>query len=72
MVHGSDATLVTRVISGDPEAFEVLVFRHQKTAYAIARAHGVPASNLDDVVQEAFLKAFRDLGDLRDRARFLP
>lgn len=72
MARATDATLVTRAICGDAQAFEALISRYQKTAHAIARALRVPASNLDDVVQESFLSAFRDLGDLRDRSRFLP
>ena len=67
---GSDAWSVRRVRSGRPEAFEVLVFRYQRKAFAIARAAGVSSSSLDDVVQEAFFQAFRDLGALTVPSRF--
>ncbi len=68
----SDARLVRRVLSGRPEAFEMLVFRYQKKAYAIAHALGVPPSSLDDAVQEAFFQAYRDLARLADPAKFGP
>src|SRR5687767_15722915 len=67
-----DAALVARTLSGDSDAFEALVLRHQKKAHAVARAHGVAAGAIEDVVQDAFLAAFRDLGSLRDTAKFGP
>ena len=46
-------------------AFEALVSRYQRKAFAIVRALGVRALNADDVVQEAVLKAFENLPRLR-------
>ena len=66
----NDTTLVHGALAGQAAAFEALVERHQKKAHAVARAHGVVGAALDDVVQDAFLKAFRELPSLRDRAKF--
>jgi RNA polymerase sigma factor (sigma-70 family) len=68
----SDAALVRLALADRPEAFEALIFRYQKKAYAIARAIGVPVDSLDDVIQEAFLGAFCGLRDLRSPASFGP
>ena len=66
----SDRAIVLRVMEGRPQSFETLVFRYQKKAHAIARAFGLESAAVDDVVQEAFLQAFRDLPALRDPASF--
>src|SRR5262245_36984091 len=66
----SDATIVRRTMQGRPQAFEALVFRYQKKAYAIARALGLRAPDIDDAVQESFLQAFRDLPSLREPSSF--
>jgi RNA polymerase sigma-70 factor (ECF subfamily) len=68
----TDLRLVRKTRSGQPEAFEGLVLRYQRKAYAVARAIGVAAADLDDVVQEAFLQAYRDLSQLRAMASFGP
>ena len=66
----SDRAIVLRTMEGRPQAFETLVFRYQKKAHAIARAFGLESAAINDVVQEAFLQAFRDLPALRDPSSF--
>lgn len=51
-------------------ACELLVERHQRAALRIAYA--VAGSDADDVVQEAFLKALRNLDRFRVDGRFRP
>jgi RNA polymerase sigma-70 factor (ECF subfamily) len=70
LARGSDATWVRRALDDQPDAFEVLVLRYQKKAHAIAQAVGVPWDAAEDVVQEAFLKAFRSLPLLRQPESF--
>jgi RNA polymerase sigma-70 factor (ECF subfamily) len=70
--HSSDAGLVHRALGGEAEAFEALVERHGRRAYAIARANGARKSDIDDVLQESFIQAYRDMVDLRNGASFLP
>ena len=66
----SDAALVRRALADEPRAFETLVCRYQRRAHAIARAAGVRADSAEDVVQEAFLHAFRGLRNLRAPGSF--
>ena len=65
-----DADLVRSVIAGDDEAFEELVRRHKgailRTAARFARNH----AELEDLGQEAFLRAYRDLRSFRGDAPF--
>ena len=66
----SDAQLVNQALADHGEAFGALVFRYQKKAFAVARALGVSSPQVDDVVQDAFLKAFENLPRLRSPERF--
>ena len=66
-----DAELVTRSLTGDHGAFEALIGRHQLRARAVAGAVlAGDQSAVDDVVQEAFVLAYRRLDDLGDPQRF--
>ncbi len=60
-----DATLAARVAQGDGAAFEILYQRYHaplfRTALAMTRRRAVA----EDVLQEAFLRAFRHIGRLR-------
>ena len=66
----SDGDLVRLARDGDPVAFRLLVERHQPMARARARSLCGNPSDVDDVVQEAFLRAYIGLDRLRDPDRF--
>ena len=65
-----DAELVTRSLSGERHAFGTLVTRHQGAACGVAYAvcGDFPAS--EDVAQEAFVSAWKQLRTLRETGRF--
>ena len=65
-----DALLVRRTLAGERAAFDVLVAAHLRRARALARVVVRDDSAVDDVVQEAFLKAYRQLGALGVPAHF--
>lgn len=65
-----DATLVERAREGDAPAFEVLVRRHFRAAYAVALAQLGNAMDAEDVCQDAFLRALKRLDDCRHPDRF--
>jgi RNA polymerase sigma-70 factor (ECF subfamily) len=62
---------VVRARSGDVDAFEELVRRHAPSAYRLAAAI-VGESRAQDIVQDAFLRAWRAIRGLRDAERFEP
>lgn len=70
LTERSDAALVKQTLSGTRTGFELLVQRHAGTARAMALAHVRTYSDAEDVVQEAFVEAFRCLNTLREPARF--
>lgn len=64
-----EATAVARARDGDLGAYETLVARHTATAHRTAVLLGA-ADDADDVVQEAFVKAFLRLGRYRGDSEF--
>lgn len=70
MTDLSDAALVARVRSGNHDAFGVLVTRYQDRMLAYARYMGFGESESLDVVQEAFVRAYRHIGRCGDPSRF--
>jgi RNA polymerase sigma-70 factor (ECF subfamily) len=67
---GSDEDLAARAAAGDELAFEEIVSRYEGRAYRLAcRLLGDDTDALD-VLQNAFLSAYRRLGSFRGEARF--
>ncbi len=65
-----DAQYVALCQGGEPAAFEVLVRRHQKRMFNIAYRMTGNYEDAGDVVQEAFLSAYRTIKHFRGDARF--
>jgi RNA polymerase sigma-70 factor (ECF subfamily) len=70
MDEKTDAGLVAESLAGRGEAFSALVRRYQNYAYGVAIGALSDFELARDVVQEAFLCAYRDLHKLKDPARF--
>ncbi|MBM4185021.1 MAG: sigma-70 family RNA polymerase sigma factor [Gemmatimonadetes bacterium] len=70
MTERSDGALVARVLAGEPQAFGILVERHQDRMLAYVRYMGFDESESRDLAQEAFVRAFRHLRRCGDPERF--
>jgi RNA polymerase sigma-70 factor (ECF subfamily) len=66
----TDRALVNRFRQGDVDAFHDLVQAHQGQAFRMAFLWTGDRGRAEDVVQEAFWKAWRRRAHLRDSARF--
>ena len=66
----TDARLVHRARDGDRAAFEILVRRHLRSAYAVALAELAETQDAEDAVQDSFITAVERLEDCRDPAAF--
>jgi RNA polymerase sigma-70 factor (ECF subfamily) len=66
-----DATAVARARTGDLAAYEVLVVRYSAPAHRAAVLLGA-GDDADDVVQEALVKAYRQLARYRGESGFRP
>jgi len=65
-----DAATVTRARAGDPDAFRLLVERHSKPIFRLAYRMTGNEHDADDVVQETFLRAYRQMARFEERANF--
>lgn len=65
-----DAALVARTQHGDIDAFAELVARHQSAVYGVVSRIIDDRDDVDDVVQEVFVKAFRSIRGFKQDAAF--
>jgi RNA polymerase sigma factor (sigma-70 family) len=66
----TDVAVVSRARSGDADAFRQLVERHSKPMFRVAYRMTGNEHDADDVVQETFLRAYRQLRNVEHRANF--
>jgi RNA polymerase sigma-70 factor (ECF subfamily) len=66
----TDAELIAAVLGGDSASFEPLVLKYQPRVFATARRCARRESEVEDIVQEVFIKAFQKLNGFRGEAPF--
>lgn len=66
--HDPDHELVRRILAGDTLAFETLIRRHNRVLYRTARSILRDDTEAEDVLQDAYLRAFQALGTFRGEA----
>jgi RNA polymerase sigma-70 factor (ECF subfamily) len=64
------ATALARARQGDADAFRALVDRHSRRVFQLAFRMTGNQQDAEDVVQESFLRAYRQLGRFEARANF--
>jgi RNA polymerase sigma-70 factor, ECF subfamily len=64
------AAVLARARQGDSDAFRVLVDRHSRGVFRLAFRMTGNEQDAEDVVQESFLRAYRQLGRFESRANF--
>jgi len=69
-VDPDERKLVEAARRGDAEAFETLVKKHQRKAYAVALGMVHDADEARDICQDAFLKAHKNLAGFEGDAQF--
>jgi RNA polymerase sigma factor (sigma-70 family) len=65
-----DAALISAWQSGDERAAADLVERHARALARFLAAAGAPDAEVDDLVQETFIRAFRGVGGFRGQCQF--
>src|SRR3954469_4363130 len=66
----TDVAAVSRAREGDSDAFRLLVERHSRVIFRVAYRMTGNEHDADDVVQEAFLRAYKQLDNFEERANF--
>lgn len=68
----TDGEVVARVLSGDVEAYAILVERYEQRFARFATRMLGSREDGEEALQDAFLRAYRALGRYRERERFGP
>ena len=63
-----DAALARRVQAGDHAAFELLMRRHNRRLYRLARSMLRSSADAEEALQEAYLAAFQAMAGFRGEA----
>lgn len=66
----TDADVIKTVLAGDTSSFEILITRYQPRIFGTARKYARRESEIEDIVQEVFLKAFTKLNTFRGDSPF--
>jgi RNA polymerase sigma-70 factor, ECF subfamily len=65
-----DVALVERVRNGDVSAYDTLVRKYERQVFRIAQHITQNREDAEDVVQDAFLKAYEKLDQFQGNAKF--
>src|SRR6185503_4372693 len=66
----TEADLIAAVLKGDAASFEPLVKKYSPRVFSTARRYARRESEVEDIVQEVWVKAFQKLGSFRGEAPF--
>ncbi len=67
-MQAEDVAAIARAVAGDQEAFRRIVDRHGRAIYQLAYRITGRREDAEDVVQDTFIRAFRQLGSFEARS----
>ena len=70
-MKNEDVELIRRVLAGDDDAFSVLVRKYQKQVHALAWQKIGDFHIAEEITQDTFLKAYKQLTTLKEPQRFV-
>jgi RNA polymerase sigma-70 factor (ECF subfamily) len=70
MAQPDELNWIQNSLAGDTEAYAALVKEHQKMVHAVAFRMTGSLNDAEDLAQETFLRAFRQLGSFRAESKF--
>jgi RNA polymerase sigma-70 factor, ECF subfamily len=65
-----EAQIIASILAGDTHLFHDLIRPHERSVFAMALSLLHNEADAEDVAQEAFLKAFRNLASFRGESKF--
>ncbi len=66
----TDETIISRVLHGKTEDYEILVRRYNNLLYKTARGILSGENDIEDVMQEAYIRGYEKLAQFRQEAKF--
>jgi RNA polymerase sigma-70 factor, ECF subfamily len=67
----SDSALISRIVSGDTCAFELVMRRYNRALYRTARSIVKDDAEAEDTLQDAYMQAYQSLARFRSESRLL-
>lgn len=67
-----DSSIIEKVLDGDGQSFEILILKYQSRLFATVLNVVKNRELAEDIVQEAYMKAFQKLFTLKNHAQFYP
>src|SRR5581483_6613894 len=67
----SDEEVVKRVLEGETALYELLMRRHNQRLYRVARSILRDDAEAEDVMQDAYVRAYQNLASFEGRAKFV-
>ncbi|MGI6573931.1 MAG: RNA polymerase sigma factor [Fermentimonas sp.] len=66
----SDEQLIDKILSGDREAFRLLMEKYQQQVFQMAMGFVHSRQDAEDITQEVFIRVFRSLGSFKEQSLF--
>ena len=66
----TEAEMIAAILAGDTQLYHELICPHERSVYLMALSFMKNEADAEDIAQEAFLKAFRNLSTFRGESRF--
>jgi len=66
----NDSEIIDKVLSGDQQAYALLVDRYQNYVFTLALRFTKNREDAEEISQDIFIKAYRSLSDFRGAAKF--
>jgi RNA polymerase sigma-70 factor (ECF subfamily) len=68
--NDNEAAMIASILGGDARLYHELIRPHERTAYRMALSFVKNEADAEDIVQEAFMSAFRNLSSFRAESKF--
>jgi RNA polymerase sigma-70 factor, ECF subfamily len=68
--NDNEAAVIASILAGDTRLYHDLIRPHERSVYMMALSFVKNEADAEDIAQEAFLKAFRNLSTFRGESRF--
>jgi RNA polymerase sigma-70 factor, ECF subfamily len=66
----TEAEMIAGILAGETEVYHELIRPHERTVYLMALSYMKNKADAEDVAQEAFVRAFRNLASFRAESKF--
>lgn len=66
----SDVEIISKILNGEKVLYEVLIRRYNPYLYKVGRSYGFMHEDVEDIMQDTFMKAYQALSKFEERSSF--